>query len=67
MIRSIVSRLHVSASYLTVARMLVKAVKGGFKGWMKYDRKVRRDALREAFRCHKANRKLYNCVATGVF
>ncbi len=67
MIRSIVSRLHVSASNLTVARTLVGAVKGKFKGWMKYPRKVRRSGLREAFKCHAQNKELYNCVATGVF
>ena len=63
MIHQIVGRCHVSLSNRAVIKYLVSRFKPG--AWRSLTRGERKKWMREAIRCHKANRRLYAAVMGG--
>ena len=63
MIHQIVGRCHVSLSNRAVIKYLVSRFKPG--AWRSLTRGERKKWMREAIRCHSANRRLYRDVMSG--
>jgi hypothetical protein len=60
--RSIVSRLHVGESFLSVVRHVLTKLKGKRKEWLKYPKNQRRYAIAAAIQHHRENRVQYRQV-----
>jgi hypothetical protein len=65
MIRMLAGRLHVGADYLTAVRYVVSRLKGRRRAFLRLPRRTRRTIIREALKCHAANRQLYRRVMAG--
>ena len=59
----IVGRLHVGESNLTVCKYLKASLRKG--AWRKLTKRSRKAWLRQAIKCHAANRQLYTDVMSG--
>lgn len=64
-IERIASRMHVGSSYLAVSRYVISRLQDKRKTFLSLSRAKRRAFLREIFRVHTANHKLYRFV-TGA-
>jgi len=65
-ISRIVGRCHVADSYRDVVRYFISRLKGQRKGWLKIDRKTRREILRTISICHQTNGAVYRKVMRGA-
>jgi hypothetical protein len=66
MIRHLVGSCHVGQGYLRVLRYVLSRLVGRRRAFLSLSRTQRHKLVREVFRAHRANRRIYAQVTGGI-